>query len=92
MRSGSQLIFCVLRNENNFDYSNDRSAAKFLITTENPMYLTKVIAASEDNSVRVFSSHGQQLNVQILPEDTLDVVSAVYSGNKCKFMCMISLS
>ena len=46
------------------------------------MYATKVVAASDDNSVRLFSAKGRQLNVQILPAETLQVVSAVYSGNK----------
>lgn len=56
------------------------------------MYPTKVIASSEDNSVRMFSSCGKQLNLQILPEDDLHVVAAVLSGNKSRrFVCFCIL-
>ncbi|XP_031778736.1 uncharacterized protein LOC103316385 isoform X2 [Nasonia vitripennis] len=65
------------------------SKARSLMSTSCPMYPTRVIAASEDNSVRMFSSCGKQLNLQILPEDDLHVVAAVLSGDRKQLFTII---
>lgn len=46
------------------------------------MYPTKLVVASEDNSVRLFTPDAQRLNVQILPPDDLEIRCAEFSGLK----------
>ncbi|XP_058796813.1 uncharacterized protein LOC131667430 isoform X2 [Phymastichus coffea] len=67
-----------------------RSPVKCLTSTQNPMYSTKTTVVSKDNSVRIFSSDGSQLSVQILPEEPLNVVSAAYCGNANRLFTIIS--
>ncbi|XP_058796811.1 uncharacterized protein LOC131667430 isoform X1 [Phymastichus coffea] len=66
------------------------SPVKCLTSTQNPMYSTKTTVVSKDNSVRIFSSDGSQLSVQILPEEPLNVVSAAYCGNANRLFTIIS--
>ncbi|KAJ8681324.1 hypothetical protein QAD02_017111 [Eretmocerus hayati] len=66
------------------------SPAKRMSSTENMTYQRKVVVASEDNSVRVFSPKGSQLNVQILPsKDSIEVIHALFAGHKNQLFTII---
>ncbi|OXU29100.1 hypothetical protein TSAR_004267 [Trichomalopsis sarcophagae] len=84
---GTRLDYLTMRQSDTISVCS--SKVRSLTSTSCPMYPTRVIAASEDNSVRMFSSCGKQLNLQILPEDDLHVVAAVLSGDRKQLFTII---
>ncbi|XP_023245438.1 WD repeat-containing protein 97-like [Copidosoma floridanum] len=83
-----KLLYLTMRQAYGF-FAPLTCPTRSLLSSWNPMYRGKIVAASEDNSVRVFSPHGRQLNVQILPGSPLHVVASVYSGNRDRLYTII---
>ncbi|XP_011493883.1 PREDICTED: uncharacterized protein LOC105359101 [Ceratosolen solmsi marchali] len=88
---GSKITFLTMHQIYCF-YAPLTCSAVNLFTTNTPMYSTKIVATCADNSVRLFASNANQINVQILSQQSLNATSATYSEMKNTLFTVISKS